>query len=68
MTNIFPENISKNFDHDWAIVRFDQTTDGRRWVKLIEEIDDLADNCCRTEELSPEASTNNFPAVNNFRY
>ena len=44
MTDIIPENMSKNFDEDWAIFPFDQTTDGRRWVKLIEEIDDLANN------------------------
>ena len=44
MTDIIPGNISKNFDEDWAIFPFDQTTDGRRWVKLIEEIDDLAKN------------------------
>jgi len=44
MTDIIPENMSINFDEDWAIFPFDQTTDGRRWVKLIEEIDELANN------------------------
>jgi hypothetical protein len=44
MTDIIPENMSTNFDEDWAIFPFDQTTDGRRWVKLIEEIDGLANN------------------------
>ena len=44
MTDITPENISKNFDENWAIFPFDQTTDDRRWIKLIEEIDDLANN------------------------
>ena len=44
MTDIIPENMSKNFDENWAIFPFDQTTDDRRWVKLIEEIDDLANN------------------------
>ena len=44
MTDIDPENMSKNFDEDWAIFPFDQTTDNRGWVKLIEEIDDLAYN------------------------
>ena len=44
MTDIIPENMSENFEEDWAIFPFDQTTDGRRWVKLIEEIDDLANN------------------------
>jgi hypothetical protein len=36
--------MSNNFDEDWAIFPFDQTTDGRRWVKLIEEINDLVNN------------------------
>lgn len=44
MIAINTENMSKNFDEDWAIFPFDQTTDGRRWVKLIEEIDDLAND------------------------
>lgn len=44
MTDNIPENMYKNFDEDWAIFPFDQTTDGRRWVKLIEEIGDLANN------------------------
>ena len=44
MTHFIPENMSKKFDEDWAIFPFDQTTDGRRWVRLIEEIDDLANN------------------------
>ncbi|MGB7208419.1 MAG: hypothetical protein WBD27_07155 [Pyrinomonadaceae bacterium] len=44
MTDIDQGNMSKNFDEDWAIFPFDQTTDGKRWVKLIEEIDDLANN------------------------
>ena len=44
MTDIDPENMSKNLDEDWAIFPFDQTTDNRGWVNLIEEIDDLANN------------------------
>ncbi len=44
MTDIDPGNMFKHFDEDWAIFPFDQTTDSRRWVKLIEEIDDLANN------------------------
>ena len=44
MTDNDAGNMSKKFDEDWAIFPFDQTTDGRRWVKLIEEIDDLANN------------------------
>ena len=42
MTDILTEDMSNNFDEDWAILPFDQTTDGRRWVKLTEEIDQLA--------------------------
>ena len=41
MTDDIPENMSKNFDEDWAIFPFNQTTDGQRWVKLIEELDSL---------------------------
>ena len=44
MSDMTFENMSKDFDNDWAIFPFDQTSDGRRWVKLIEEIDDLANN------------------------
>ncbi len=44
MTEIDPGNMSKNVDEDWAIFPFDQTTDSRRWEKLIEEIDGLANN------------------------
>jgi hypothetical protein len=41
MTDIDPENMSKSCDEDWALFPFDQTTDGRRWVRLIEELDSL---------------------------
>ena len=42
MTQNISESIVKTNEEDWAIFPFDQTSDGRRWVKLIEEIDELA--------------------------
>ena len=42
MTENISENIASVSEEEWAIFPFDQTIDGKRWVKLIEEISALA--------------------------
>lgn len=42
MSENISENLTSASEEEWAIFPFDQADDGKRWVKLIEEISALA--------------------------
>lgn len=56
MTENIPENITSASEEEWAIFPFDQTADGRRWVKLIEDINALATEAESNQFTSDEYS------------